>query len=592
MRIIPLLLTALLSTVLLAAGFFPRHVDPSQVLEEKPPVEFLLLYSQIGDYVLQLDFQKAFKILNNASYAYVPRGLAYIFERFNRLLNETMMNMNSTRHELALCRGFLEDSKIPLAEEWLGRALRSLAASRMSYYMLEDSSREVSRHVEPQPISRAVSGIAGGILRLEDEAWEINATLHGLKPIGVRLEISVNPRNVVFGQGFNVSGFLRGEDGLALGGRVVILHVGGGSYSLETGYDGSYSTVCYALEYSRLAVFAEYVPRGGDVGKYSYAASDTVFVNVTYYTPRLNLSLSRDRVLPGEMLTVNIFTVPGISLILNTPWGTFSGVSDDSGFLSYSLRIPLNAGEGSYTVSASTLPKGLYSPVRGERRLMVYRLEANYSLSMPGVVFTGVPFMFGVYVDTESTITIHLEELNTTYTCHGFNLSNICILPLTFLPGSLKASIRIVPDSPVYRGMYAESRVTVLNTAALAVPAATVVMLSAGRFRRRVEAPIVGEASGGVEEALKPRHGVYRLFHEFVGFLEGLYGVFMKPSDTIREYFSRVRVKIHSQLIGFVGEAFECYERLIYGRPREGFEEYVSKLLGRVIEVFRGVFKK
>ena len=99
MRIIPLLLTALLSTVLLAAGSFPRHVDPSQVLEEKPPVEFLLLYSQIGDYVLQLDFQKAFKILNNASYAYVPRDLAYIFERFNSLLNETMMNMNSTRHE-------------------------------------------------------------------------------------------------------------------------------------------------------------------------------------------------------------------------------------------------------------------------------------------------------------------------------------------------------------------------------------------------------------------------------------------------------------------------------------------------------------
>jgi hypothetical protein len=590
-----LTLSALFSIISFAATPFPRHVDPAQIPEEKPPIELLLLYSQIGDYALQLNLQKAFEYLSNARYAYIPKDLAYLFERFNSLLNETMTNMNNTKQDLTLCRKLLEESKIAPAEESLKNALKNLILSKIDYHTLEDASRELSRLVTPHPINRAVSGVAGGISKLEDEAEELNSTLYRLKPrlLNVRLEISVEPRFLLFGQSFHVKGSLTGEDGSTLGGRVVVLHVGGRSYNLETSQDGSYRATCYALEYSSLTVFTEYIPRGEDVGRYSYAASEIILVNVTYYTPQLKLSLSKDRALPGETITVRVDTVPRLYLKLDTPWSGFSGTSDETGSLSYSLTIPPNAKEGSYTIYASTLPKGLYSPVKVSRRLTVYRLETAYSISTPKIVFTGIPFTVEVEVDTNSTINLYLSGLNATYTHHGLRFSSTHTLPLTFLPGSLTASVRITPDSPTYRAVYAESEITVVNTPAVAIPTALILAFSIRLFKKRVEAQLVEEtpkrAEAGLE--LKPKPKIYTLFSELVTLLEKLYGVFMKPSDTLREYLSKVEPKIHSQFKNTVRDAFERYERLIYGRPEEGLEGLISQLLTKLLEGFRRVFK-
>ena len=588
-----LLLLILSSATLFALAPFPRHVDPLQVPEEKTSLELLMLYSQIGGHALQLNFSSAFKTLSNASLAYVPEDLRYIFGRFNSLLNETLSDMNTTRYDLALCRALIGSSKLGPAEDSLNSALKNLAISKIDYDVLEDSSRELSRHVPAEPISQALLGVEGGISKLELEAESLKEMLFELRPklLDVRLQISVEPRSVVFGQNFSVSGFLLGGDGSALGDRRIILHVGGKGYGLETLSDGSYQMLCPAREYSMLKVYAEYFPYGGDVGVYSYGISDIILVNVTYYVPPLKLSLSSDRLLPQETLTLKVDTLPGFPLEVETPLGKVSGISDVKGFFTYNLTLPSDIKEGSYTVSASTPSRDVFASASVSESFTVYRLETYSSLHAPSLVFTGVPFTVEIESSTNSTVNFNIEELKSGSSYHGLRFSRTITLPLTFLSGSLSLSAEIVPDNPSYKSVHVASKVTVVNSLAILLPIALLTFFSTRLFRRRIETQLPPEVLGELEARVEPgpRSPLQSLFFELLGFLEKLSRTAMKPSDTLREYLSKVESKLQTQIRAFVRRIFEGYERLVYGRPEDGLEASLSRALRELLEELKKV---
>lgn len=590
-----LLILVLASLTSLTGAPFPRHVNPSEVTEERPRIDLLLLYSSIGGYAMQLNFTEAFKVLQDLKYAYFPKDLKYLLERFNSLLNETLKGMNNTKHHLSLCKIFLRDSNIPLAEKSLSNAWRSLAESRASYFTLKDSSRELSRRVPAGPIHKAVSNIEEGISRLEREAEDLNSTLNGLKPklSNVRLEISVKPRYLIFGQNFSVTGSLTAEDGHPLDGRRIILHVGKESYSLETSTDGSYFTTCYAKEYTPLKVFAEYIPYGEDIGKYSYGISNVILVNVTYYVPQLNLTLSKDRLLPEETLTIWVNTLPKIALQINTPLGKVSALTDEKGSYTYNLTVPSSIKEGSYTISVSTFPSGVFSSARASRNFRVYKLKTDHSLYVPRIVFTGIPFTIKATANTNSTITLTLKELGMTYSSHGLHSSRIVTLPLTFLSESVTISISITPDSPTYRSVHETSKVTVINSFAIFVPAALLLLISTRLLKSRIETQAARKPPEKIEIMMehKPQSGVQALFLQLTALLERFSGIIMKPSDTLREYHSKIESKLHAKFKDAVRRIFDLYEQFLYGKPRGELREHLTQAISKLLEGFRKVLK-
>ncbi|RLE42207.1 hypothetical protein DRJ16_05160, partial [Candidatus Woesearchaeota archaeon] len=409
----------------------------------------------------------------------------------------------------------------------------------------------------------------------------------------VRLEISVKPRYLIFGQNFSVRGSLTAENGNPLGGRRIILHAGGKIYSLKTSTNGSYLMECSAKEYSKIKVFAEYIPRGKDAGLYSYAMSDVVVVNVTYYVPPLNLTLSKDRVLPGETLTMHVGTIPGVELRAYTPLGTILGVTDENGSYTYNLTIPPSMKDGLYTILVSTFPLGIFAPAKASRSFTVYRLKTDHRVSIPRVIFTGIPFTVEAYTKTNSTITISLKEFNLAYSSRGLHSSKTFTLPLTYLSGSVTISVDIKPDSPKYRSAHETSKISVINIFAILVPTASLLAFSTMLFRRRVEARPVEKPSEelGVVMMRKPLSGVQALFFEIIALIGRFSGIAIKPHDTLREYLSKVESKLHVQFRDAVKRVFDLYERFIYGRPKRGLRETLSKAISKLLEDIKKVLK-
>ncbi|MGC8578020.1 MAG: hypothetical protein ACP5M7_08540, partial [Thermoproteota archaeon] len=78
-----------------------------------------------------------------------------------------------------------------------------------------------------------------------------------------------------------------------------------------------------------------------------------------------------------------------------------------------------------------------------------------------------------------------------------------------------------------------------------------------------------------------------RLFYELVNSIKALFGIAIKPSDTIREYLSKLSSSLPEKLFYPLSQILLKYEKAIYGGP-----EYGKKFIEEVVEDLKEFIKK
>jgi len=596
------LVLILLVTISLAYNNFPRNIDPSQVKEEGPsPIELLSLYASIGKFASSLDFKSSLNVSSLLGKIYIPQNLLYVFQRFNSLLNETLSQMNTTNYYVNLASSYVSISDFKDAEKYIYNASKGLALTKISYDELYDASSEFSRStgIYYEKLTEVLNDIETGIKKLEASIDNLQNKIESTKPrlVNTFLNISVKPLNVTYGEEITVTGSLYDESNNVLPSREVLVHIGSKEYTAKTNSFGSYVFSYRVVDYvQKLTIHVEYIPKGDDFGKFSYTSSKIVYVNISYITPRLKVSLSQSKVKPMDKVKLYVNSLPNLELRISFLSSKIEGSTDDSGNFIYELTIPSNVSEGVNSIVVSSLPREVVGPSQTSVEFLVYKLDLNYSVEVPSLVITGVPFVVRVSTDKNSTIALVSPSLGRIFVNHSLTLSKGITLPLTYLDGNFSFFVKLTPDEPWYRSSYKIFSVKVVNTLGILLLVPLFAVLASqylSKVRRKAYEKRVEESKNKSEfHSLKEKEYPYpsNLFFKLVSLIERAFRVVMKPSETLREYLRKIS-NIPKDLYEEIFDLFLSYEKFVYGGPRykdKSFSEEIAEKMKSLIDKLRG----
>ncbi|MGC9202694.1 MAG: hypothetical protein ACP5HX_08520 [Thermoproteota archaeon] len=581
---------------------FPRSVDPSQVKEEGPsPMELLSLYSSIGKFASSLDLNSAINVSTALGKVYVPQNLLYVFQRFNSLLNETLSQMNTTKYYVNLASNNISISDFKGAEKYIYNASKSLALTKVNYNELYDAFPEFSRStgIYYDKLAEVLNDIETGINELEVSIDNLQNKIESVKPrlMNIFLNVSVKPLNVTYGEEITVTGSLFYENNDTLPFREVVVHIGSKTYFAKTNFFGSYTFRYKVVDYvPRLQIYAEYIPKYSDIGMFTYAKSDTIHVCVAFITPKVNITVYPSKVKPMDNLSIFIKTIPYLKLNVLFFNSTINGYTDSSGlFTLTNLTVPYNVSEGYYNVLVKTFPNGIIGPSGNSSKIVVYKLNPEVRIDFPSITLSGLPLQLKVFTNVTSLFLISSDDINITYVNEGLNVTSDVVVPIGYLGEYIKFSIKLIPKEPWVRNWQTIVQVKVINAPALTILVILSLLLLVNyvktlRVSSVVEkekiAPTMPKVTMSLEELPYPA----RLFYELVNSIKALFGIAIKPSDTIREYLSKLSSSLPEKLFYPLSQILLKYEKAIYGGPEYGkkFIEEVAEDLKEFIKKLRG----
>ncbi len=597
-----LIALAVWSSVALVA--IPRHVDPSQLPEEKPlPMALLELYLSLFTHIEKLSLENATELLKHIERSYVPPELRYIATRFNQLLRELVDKINATRIQLDEARRRLLLGDVESTHRVLDRARMILAEAWAVYSDLRDATRQLAR------LGLPVSAVEQGLKRCENALNSLEQEMKLLlREVRERflertlLSIEVEPRNITVGDIVEVRGCLETEAGKHLSEREVLIHIANSVTKVETGLDGCFLYRAPVTIYiHRVPVYAEYIPRGLDVYFYTYTRSDTVYLNVDFVETPLRLHLDRDRVLPGSELRLYIETVPNTTLRIGMPFTkAMRTVKNVSGNLTITIPVPTTAREGTYTITVEALPHGVYGPAKSSTRFVVYRLEPRIRVDTPLAMFTGLTLPITISAEPRSRIVVAVPSLGIENTTYGGEVELGIPVPITVLSSELRVYVAVYPLDPRYRPVEIEKSVKLYSSPCIATAIAIATPIVVLALHRKGQRAVEAVQSEEIEiEEMEKRSATHRvldpiisLFLTALQFLARIAGRAIERHETLREYLAYLKTRIRDGVIHVVEEVFRSIERYLYGNPAtvtDSFRQALASMIRRLIEGLRRV---
>lgn len=601
-KVVPLIFLALTLTGAAHAVLliFPRHVNPNQLSEELPlPLLLLAIYRSVGESIASFDIASAKANITLAGQVYVPPNLRYILERFNNILNEIADRINSTKQLVEEARELVEKSEPAGAIDRLDKAKLEIVRAEILYGELVEVSKNFGRlGLSAAQLSEVLEDVSNAIEGLRGEIEELYTVAKQLVHLEeTQIELQVTPKNVTVGEEIVVRGRLETGEHSPLSGKKITVHVGLESLEVESGEDGRFTLYYKVTSYTkRLPVYAEYVPRGVDVGLYKYSRSTTTYVNVNFITPLTLVTLDLVRLCPLDTLRISVHTLPNLTLAVKTPFKTFKGVSSESGRVTLTLRIPASAEEGQYQVTASTKPKGVIGPSSASATFYVEKLTPKVEVSVPNVVFTGIEYAVRVKVNVTSKVLVtsqFQEPLEHVGTSFSFPL----YAPHVNVGGKSELVVKVNPEDPKFKSVEYRIELTVYNTLLVAASIAVFVVPATSYLSRRtrkglesVEPKGSVYESGVVEERREERDPLALLFQELVIFFNKVFRVELKKTDTLREYLSRLSQKMPREVYALASKAILGLERVVYGGVKHAVESLtleVAKAMKSLVEMLK-----
>ncbi len=602
MKRLAIIVLIALASVALATDFVPRHVDPSQVPEERPlPNLLLLLYASALENIASLDLEKAREALEKLGTAYIPSNLRYVFQRFNELLNQLVDNINKTDTLLSEARRALSIGDRRSALIYARNASKSLLTAYTILYQLIDATDDMRRLGIPTSVLR--HRLDECRTTLNDMYREINELLRLLtitKTVETTLEIDVHPRKILFGDYVDIHGCLETRNGTPLPSRIVVVHVGSLTRYVRTNRTGCFEYSERIEFYQRkLPIYAEYIPRGSDEDVYGYSRSKTIVVDVQFVTPFLEISVSKHVALPLDRIELKIRTLPNLTLSIYVPFNdSIATLSSGSGQVSAFITIPPNVVEGKYTLYVRVEPRGIIGPNEKSVTIEVRRNPPSIRIDTPSFVFTGMPLRIRIETNVSSSITVRIPKLGIEH--HELNATYIELyvsIPLEFIDNSLNLYIEIQPQSPRYEAVTMSRAITVYSTPCIAstfIILASVAVISIARKTRIGRGEALSAPSMGMELSpsiprLEISDPITSLFLRLLNALARIVGRPIGRSETLREYLEKVR----SRAPGLAHELrgiFSAMERYLYDDPVKldiAFRRRIIEMLRKMITRLR-----
>ncbi len=598
MKKLPALILIAIALTSVATSFteIPRHVDPSQVSEQKPlPNILLMLYLSIFSNIASLDLVKAKEMLKNVSSVYVPKELRYIFTRFNQILSELLDKINATKMLVDEARRALEIGGRTEAIALLEKARELVLEARAALYTAMDAVTALKALGIPVDTARSKLERCGDAIdALENEILYLLTIAHSIGIEKTVLSIDVEPKKIIVGQRIEVRGCLETKNGKPVSGRYVAIHIGDRIRKVITDATGCFVHVEKVDVYiHRLPVFAEYIPNASDRYRYTYAKSDVVYIDVEFVTPPLHVELSRYVALPGDRIYVKIHTLPNLSIAIHIPFNSSRlMLSSSNSSIEIPINIPLDAADGRYPISVEVMPRGIVGPTSKTVYLEIRRLVPSLRVAIPDYILTGLSPSICIEVSTPSRVLVSIPSLGLqlpfTGRKHCFSIS----VPLTLLVDKLSIYVMAKPLDPRYRPISTTKDVAVYNTiciaSAIALPIPIIVRIA--RTSRRREAPIELrareiESQQAVTTSARATDPVIELFLALLNALARIVGRAIARSETLREYLGYVERKLPS-----VGHTLKsivlAMERYLYGDP----SKVTTSFRVQLIETMRRVF--
>ena len=582
-KMIVLALIVLLATALIYPNL-PRHLNPQQAKPETPSkLELLMIYGSIVDAAIGGNFTHALEKIDELHGVYVPENVRYVYDRFNELLDKEVSKLNQTRSflneaELELSRGFLKNAK-----RILESAERALAEADIIHHELEDSSKEFSRilGIPLRQLSSKLEKLGDLIRRYRDEIRTLSRQIKRLEKervIGTRLALWTNSTQAWIGSRIMINGVLLDEDDNPLIGRTVTIYLDrrevGKFITYEDG--GFYGPIKIPYIYKpNVELIAEYVPTGGDFGRFKASKSEPITLSLIYEVPSINVYVDKINLTPLEELGIagQILTDSGIlpnNLYVRAFGETRIVRVSGDGFFNLTINIPGRVSTGVHEIIFYTKAYGILAPARSTIRINVYRVPVNLSIEAPAIALTGTQISVKGGLSTAGNLTnntlsgeVILEFLGDRRVLrveNGTFSANLSI-PLMASSGFTDIVIEFYPANPAYDRSTARLKLLIINPIIILIPLLGVVYLSRTAFkiispRRKPRFETATKRAEAVKEREIRPAGIVEIYLEAVKIVEGMIGIAKKPSETIREFLSRV--------MDGLGERAAIFEELSY----------------------------
>jgi hypothetical protein len=592
----------------------PRHVDPSGIPDEYPNViDLLSIYASMMDKVLLEDFRGSLEKLKESMRIHVPKDVKYIYDRFNELLGDVLDKLNSTRRYIDVAKlntrlGLLEDARgnLSMATYSLAQANLTYVEIRLSVIMLERMLR-----IPRNQLAVKLTSIEEVLARYRDEIRDLLDMLEALRETGLEeteVWIRIDKNAVWVGESIELSGFLRSVKGYPLEARTVSIYLDGrrvdllstdkeGYFSVKLPTDGLYKPF--------LQIYAEYIPSGGDVGRYKASKSNVITINMLYDEPLIHAQLSHHVALPGQVIHVYGWVNTSLGklpdrIYLDAFRESLSRSLDVDGLFDFSLKIPEDVVEGHHRVRLYTGSSGIIAPSERVLTIFVEKIPINATCQAPvmalsggNIVVTGrVMSSVGQIVTPipySKIIVSGFGNQSITYSDEGGSFKASINVPLSILTGYSKISLFIEPPSQLYKAYSVSLEIFIINPLYMLAPSIllAIALVYSTPLVKEVRATIGRKKSHeAVEEIYVPETPNDRFFYvEALLMVGDATGLYVREYETIREYLRRVR-----EALGKTYQIFEqismLAERELYG-GQPANRMIVQELLTRLEEGLR-----
>ncbi len=569
----------------------PRHVDPLTVSDSVPnPVELANLYSIIANNIAYLDLTSAIGNVSTAKNIYIPKRFEGIILRVNELLEEYILSINNSKSLIDMLTTLVSRGDYKSSTTLLPEAYLSLAEARITHISLTKAVDGLRVLGVPSSEVRELANSTGTPLEV------LGRYLDGLRSVveeaisnatETELTVWVSRAEVSYGDVVEVYGRLTTTSGEPLSNQLVITHFGPKNTYVITDSEGFFKTTFIADIYIREALtYAEFMPRGEGL---TYCRSNEVLVMVDFYTPNLRLTLSDEKVTPGQTTYLTISTDTYLEVYVSTKLvGDLK--LDVYGEMVVPIRIPKLVDEGSYLIVARSAPRGYVGPTTNSITLEVVRLGPKFYLDIPKYVIVGFPATIKVMSDISYVLEAYTIPPTQTVVIGDEVYLNI---PLSYLDPEISVVFKMMPTDPKFRSEETVFKIPTYNpisitTSLIGVGLILTITMFRGRRGRhevlRGSGLEVVKEGGGIDDPIR------KSFNELLGILSKLTGVLFEAHQTFREYVRAIEGRVSEGVRDTLSNYFMRVEGVVYGPPTtKGLKDVLADLLKELISWLRGL---
>ncbi len=575
---LPLLVLFVLA---LAQAPLIRHVDPSLVPESGPDALALAkLYLLYSSHLSNFNFSSASNLLANASIAYVPERLKLAYQRMNELFKQFTNSINESKTLLDLAEVLYMKGDYNASFVMLKNASVSLSVAEARYFDVEVAVNVLrSLGLSGNTLNQVLSNLNSSLTVLKTRYSElINKLKEAINTsIKAYLTIEVSRDEVFYGEYLSVSGRLTSEYGRGIPNRVVYVHFGPETHTVNTNEDGYFKIWIPVRIYQNLVkTYAEFLSDG----IHRYARSSEVYVKVIFFKPELAAWLHNSTCLPGRSFLLYVRAEKGLEVNVRGPFGFNVSFTSNGLTHNFSIPIPTSAKEGVYVINVTTSPVGMIAPGFISLKVNVIKLTPHVEVSVPKYLLTGLTYIISVSSNVESRLEVYSTSAVPTLV-NGYNV--YLSVPHTYIGRNIDIFLRIFPQDPGYKVVDIKLEIPVYNIPILISVGVILLSIIPAVFAKPYsrQARYTVKKVQPTEAEVMREEGLRSLFHSLVELLKKVTGVEFKPSYTIREYLSIVKGRVPEILWVSIKSFMMELEIVLYS-----WLEKEKSLIEKVIKTF------